>query len=55
MNADYLRQCLFLYPDWDMFVEIDGERKPLLSVTVDSEKQEIVLEGGDSGKNRDVG
>ena len=55
MTADYLRQCLFLYPDYPMYVEINGERKPLLSVEIDSELKQIILIGADRSDNRDLG
>lgn len=54
MKADYLRECLFLYPDWPMYVEIDGEKKPLLVAKIDSENEEIILQGFDKGDNMDL-
>ena len=54
MKADFLRSCLFLYPEWPVYIEVDGIRKPLLSAQFNQKTQEIVLYGEDKTENRDL-
>lgn len=48
MKAGFLQSCLFLYPDWPTYVIIDGVKKPLLSIRVNSETEEIEFYGEDA-------
>lgn len=54
MDADFLRTCLFLYPDYPMIIMVDGEKKVLTSVHVDSENKEIIFNADELGPNRDL-